>query len=118
MERNQYSDRSSLCDLHRGKDQGGGGPNGQIASIKRAADGRGPRSKKIIDEKREKYRAKNGSLRNTSSDSKGTTFLILINHACAPIRKERLLPTSKASREANRNEFMENRVVPGRVKSL
>ena len=50
---------------------------------------------KIIDEKKEKYRAKNGSLWNTS---KGATFVILINHASAPIRKERLSPTNKQGR--------------------
>ena len=50
--------------------------------------------------KREKYRVKNGSLRNTSTDSKGATFVILINHASAPIGKERLSTTSKARRGA------------------
>ena len=30
-------------------------------------------------------------------------FLILINHASAPIRKERLSPTNEARREASRN---------------
>ena len=60
----------------------------------------------IINEEREKYRAKNGSLRYTSTDSKGATFMILINHASAPVRKERLSPTSKARREASRNEFV------------
>ena len=47
---------------------------------KRAADGRRQRSREIIDEEREKCRAKNVSLRNTSTDSKGATFVILINH--------------------------------------
>ena len=37
---------------------GGGGPNDQIVSVKRTADGRSQRSRKIIDEEREKYRAK------------------------------------------------------------
>ena len=55
----------------------------------------------IIDEEREKYRAKNGSLRNTSTDSKGAVFVILINHASAPIRKERLNPTSKAKQRGS-----------------
>ena len=55
------------------------GPNGQIVSVKRAADGRRLRRKKTIDEEREKYRAKNGSLQNTSTDSKGTAFVILID---------------------------------------
>ena len=89
------SKQSSLCGLHRSGDRGGGGPNGQIVSVKRADDGRRQRSRKIINEEREKYRAKNGSLRNTSTDSKGTTFVILINHRSAPIRKKRLSPTSK-----------------------
>ena len=57
--------------------------------------------------KREKrYRAKNGSLRNTSTESKGTTFVILTNHTSAPIREERLSPMSNASRKASQNEFM------------
>ena len=94
------SKQSSLCGLHRSRDRGGGGPNGQIVSVKRAADGRRQRGRKIINEEREKYRAKNGSLRSTLKDSKGTTFVILINHRSAPIRKKRLSPSSKARREA------------------
>ena len=66
------SKQSSLSGLHRSGDREGGGPNGQIVIIKRAADGRRQRSRKIINEEREKYRDKNGSLRNTSMDSKGT----------------------------------------------
>ena len=81
-------------------------------------DGRRQRSWKIIDEEREKYRAKNGSLRKTSTDSKGTTFVILINHASAPIRKERLSSTSKTRREASRNEFVEKGGMPDRVESF
>ena len=96
----------------------GGGPNGQIVSIKRAADGRRQRSRKIVNEEREKYRAKNGSLRNISTDSKGTTFVILIDHRSAPIRKEGLSPTSKARREASRNRFVEKGGMPDRVKSF
>ena len=90
------SKHSSLCGLHHSGDQGGEGPNDQIVSVKRAADGRRQRARKIIDEEREKYRAKNRSLRNTSTDSKGTSIVILINHASAPIRKKTLSPTSKA----------------------
>ena len=54
--------------------EGGGGPNGQIVSIKRAADTRRQRSREIIDQEKEKYRAKNGSLQNISTDSKEMTF--------------------------------------------
>ena len=68
-----------------------------MVCMNRAADGRRQRSRKIVDEEREKYRAKNGSLWNTSTDSKGTTFVILINHTSAPVRKKRLSPASKAS---------------------
>ena len=93
-------------------------PNGQIVSVKRTADGRGQTSRKIIDEKREKYWAKNGFLRNTSTDSKEMTFVILINHTSAPIRKKRLSPTSKAKREASQNEFTEKSGMPDRVKRL
>ena len=66
--------------------------------------------------KREKYRAKNGSLRNTSTDSKARTFVILINHRSAPVRKERWSPTSKARREPNQNEFVEKGGMPDIVK--
>ena len=121
--RHQYSDQRS----NRNRDpcvvstavgtDGEGGPNGQIVSVKRAADGRRQRSRKITDEEREKYRAKNGSLLNTSTDSKGVTCVILINHAIAPIRKERLNPTSKARRKASRNEFLEKGGMPDRVES-
>ena len=72
----------------------------------------------IINEKREKDSAKNGTLRNTSLDSKGTTFVILINHASAPVRKKKLSPTSKARREASRKEFVEKGGMPNRVKSF
>ena len=74
------SKQNSLCGFYRSGDQGRGGPNGQIVSIKRAADGRRQRSREIINEERKKNRTKNGSLRNTSTDSKGTTCVILINH--------------------------------------
>ena len=112
------SKQSSLCGLHRSRDRGGGRPNGQIVSVKRAADGRRQRSRKIINEEREKYKAKNGSLRNTSTDSKRTAFVILIDHTSAPIRKERLSPTSKARREASRNKFVEKGGMPDRVQSF
>ena len=39
-ERQQYSDQSFLSGLHHCGDQGGGEPNGQIVSVKRAGDGR------------------------------------------------------------------------------
>ena len=98
------------------------GPRGRRAkwpvSVKRAADGRRQRSRKIINEEREKYRAKNASLQNTSTDSKGTTFVILKGHASAPIRKERWSPTSKARREASRNQFVEKGGMPDRIKSF
>ena len=40
------------------------------------------------------------------------------NHASAPIRKERLSPTSKARKEVRRNKFMEKSGVPDRIKSF
>ena len=46
--------QNSLCGLRCSGDQGGGGLNSQIISVKRAADGRRQRSWKIIDEEREK----------------------------------------------------------------
>ena len=112
------ANQSFLCGLHRSGDRGGRGPNGQIVSVKRAADGRRQRRRKIIDKKKEKYMAKNGSLRSTSTDSKGAAFVILINHTSAPIRKKRLSPTSKARREASRNQFVQKGGMPDRVKSF
>ena len=45
-------------------------------------------------------------------DSKGATFVILINYESAPVRNERLSPTSKARREDSRIESMEKGRVP------
>ena len=44
--------------------------------------------------------------------------MILINHRIAPIRKERLGPSSKARREASRNQFVEKGEMPDRVESF
>ena len=87
-------------------------------SIKRAADRRRQRGRKITDEERERYRAKKGYLWNTSIDSKGATFVILMNHASAPVRNERSSPTSKARMETSRNEFMENGGMPDKAESF
>ena len=54
----------------------------------------------------------------TQKDSKGTAFVILINHTSAPIRKKRLSPTSKARREASQNKFVEKGGIPDRDKSF
>ena len=51
-------------------------------------------------------------------ESKVATFVILINHTSAPVRKEILNPTSKARREASRNEFVEKGKMPDRVESF
>ena len=73
--RHQYSDQRSnrisapcVVSTAVGTD-GGGEPNGQIVSVKRAADERRQRIWEVIDEEREKYRIKNGLLWNTSTDS-------------------------------------------------
>ena len=44
--------------------------------------------------------------------------MILKNHRSEPMRKERLSPTSKARREASRNEFVEKGGMPDKVKSF
>ena len=46
------------------------------------------------------------------------TFVILINHASAPIRNERLSPTSKVRKKASQNEFMVKGGMPDRVESF
>ena len=98
------SNKSSLCSLHRSRDRRLRGPNDLLFSIKSIADGRRQRSREIVDQTREKYRAKNRSLWNISTNLKATTFVILINHASTLIRKERLSPTSEARREASLNK--------------
>ena len=45
-------------------------------------------------------------------------FMILINYASTPVRKERLSSTSKARREASQNKFVEKGRMPDRVKSF
>ena len=45
-------------------------------------------------------------------------LVILKDHTSAPVRKERLSPTSKARREASRNEFVEKGGMPDRVESF
>ena len=121
--RHQYLDQRSNrniapCVAFTAVETEGGGTNGQIVSVKRVANGRRQRGRKIINEEREKYRAKNESLQNTSTDSKGTTFVILIDHRSAPIRKKGLSPTSKARREASQNQFVEKDGMPDSVKSF
>ena len=44
--------------------------------------------------------------------------MILKNHTSAPIRKERLSPTSKAKWEASRNKFVEKGGMLDRVENL
>ena len=44
--------QSSLFGLHHDRDRGGGGPNGKIDSVKRAAGGRRQKNRKIIDGER------------------------------------------------------------------
>ena len=51
--------------------------------------------------KRDKNTGKYESLQNISTDSKEATFVILKNHANAPIKKKKLSPTSKARRKAS-----------------
>ena len=68
--------------------------------------------------KREKCRAKKGSLWNTLTDLKGATFVILKNHTSALIRQKRLSPTNNARREASQNKFVDKGVAPNRVKSF
>ena len=61
---------SSLCTLHRNRGRGREGPNNQVVSIKRAADGRRQRRRIIIYQKRENHRAKNGSLQKSQRTQK------------------------------------------------
>ena len=49
---------------------------------------------------------------------KEAAFVILINHTIAPVRKERLSPTSKARKKTSQNQFVEKGGMPDRVKSF
>ena len=46
------SKQSSLCGLHRSGDRGGRGPNGQIVSVKRAADEEGREAGRLLMERK------------------------------------------------------------------
>ena len=58
------------------------------------------------------------SSRGMGEDEREPVMAILKNHTSTPIRKKRLSPTSKARREASRNEFVEKSGMPDRVKSF
>ena len=75
------SNHSLLCSLHSSRDQGGGGANGQIIGIKTAADGR---------LKERKVEGQEWIFANTLTDSNRANFVILKNHASAPVRMDRL----------------------------
>ena len=100
--------------LHCSRERGRGEPNCQVISIKRAATERRQRSRKIIDENKEKYTVKNRSLQKTLPDLNKLTFLILKNHASAPTKKVRLSPVSKACQ----NKFVKNGKMPHRFNNL
>ena len=74
---------------------------------RRETAGDGATSRSIIDEEK-----------TPGGTPRRVTFLILKNHAIAPIRKERLSPTTKARREASQNKFVEKGEVPDRVESF
>ena len=67
------------------------GPRGEEDQVARSSAQReqlkeeGREAERSLMKKREKHSAKSGSLQNTSTDSKGATFVILKNHASAPI---------------------------------
>ena len=52
----------------------------------------------MIDEEREKCRAKNGSLQNTLADSKGTAFVIL-KKTCKRTYQKGKIESSEQSKE-------------------
>ena len=79
-------------------------------------DKRRHKSREIINKKIEKYRAKNRSLWNTSMELKGVTFVILIIHTSAPIRKEKFMPNEQS--KASQNELVEKGEMPDKVKSF
>ena len=67
--------------------------------------------------KREKYRAKKKCLQNTSTDSKEPSFMIVRNHASAPIRKERLESNEQSKAGGHPNKFVKEGRRPYRVDS-
>ena len=92
------SNQSSLCCLHCSRDQRGGGSNGQVISINRAADGRRQRNRKIIDKKR-KVQGQERILAEHLDGLKRSDFCDFENHPSASIKTKNLSPTSKARRE-------------------
>ena len=61
----------------------------RLSALREQLTQEGRETGRYLMKTREKYRAKNRSLRNTSADSKGTTYVILINHASA-YQKEKI----------------------------
>ena len=110
------SNQSVLCGLHRRSNEGER-PNNQIVSVKKAADGRTQRSRKIIDEERKVHGQEQIFVEHLNR-LEGVAFVILMNHASSPARKGRLSSTSKAKKKASHNKLFEKGGMPNRVESF
>ena len=100
--------------LYRSRDRGGGEPNGQVVSIKRAADGRRQRSREIIDEERKIQ----GQERILGEHLERTDFCDFENPRKRAYHKGKIESTSKARKEASRNKSAKKGGVPDRVESF
>lgn len=110
--------QSILCCLVSDRDSGRGGPDGHIISIKRTADRRRKRERQVINKEREKDRTKDGSLGDTTADSKRSTPVTINRNTGTAIREEGLSPPHKAGRKARQKKFIEQSRVPDRVESF
>ena len=97
--------------------RGGGGPDDQVVSEKRAVEERMLKSRRIIDEKKEKAgpRTDPGGIRRPLKRSNFCDFEKLRKRT---YRKERLSLMNKAVRNASRNKSMGMSGMPDGVKSL
>ena len=107
-----------MCGLHRVGDRCGGGPSGQIVSIKKAANGSRHKSWKIIDEERERevqgqerilVEHLNGLEKNDFGD---------FDKPRKRAYQKGKIEFNEQRREASRNEFVEKGGMPDRVKSF
>ena len=105
-----------MCGLHRSRDRGGGGPNGQVVSVKRAADGKKQRSRKIIDEER-KVLGQELILAEHLDRLERNNFCDFDKPRKRAYQKGKI-ELNKQRREASRNEFVKKGGMPDRVENF
>ena len=89
-----------------------------MTNIKRVADGSSQRRREIVDEREISTEPTTNPCETSRQTRKGATFVILKNHASAPVRKERLSPTNKARRKEFQNKLLKTAGCQAESKTL